>query len=161
MAVTLFLTQEVASLTLYLPCEWKSCGENSCYLDTGKKDYKVNPGRTANLYHKYFSEQLGVNTLEQIDLACKAGAVLDSSHHGFLNRNTEVAKCDHMIAFTFSEGDEPSDGGTLNTWNKCTSKSKVHIPLGTILQSNDNNHSQTSKRKSDSSVSKSSKLPKK
>jgi len=52
---------------------------------------------------------------------------LNTESHGFHNRNSQVAKSDYVIAFTWGK-EEPEDGGTLDTWNKSKGK-KIHISL--------------------------------
>lgn len=49
---------------------------------------------------------------------------------GFFARNSLIAKnCDHLIAFTFSNGESPTDGGTYDTWKKTSHKNKFHLNL--------------------------------
>ncbi len=120
----------ISKLTLYLPCKWK----NGKHIDTGGFDWKTNPGRSANKYHKIFSEEMGYDTLQQINNAIKKGATMVCSDQGFHARNTLIAKnCDIMIAFSWSDGDTPEEGGTLDTWKKCKAK-KIHISLNTLKE---------------------------
>lgn len=125
-AVRLYLEGFVSKLILHLPCEW----DNNQYIDYGVYDWKTNPGKTSNYYHRKFSSILGVDTLQEINEAIKKGAEVHI-HKGFHLRNNPVAICDYMIAFTWSPTNVPADGGTLDTWNKCVSN-KYHISL-TIL----------------------------
>lgn len=60
------------------------------------------------------------------------GAVLDTSSTGFHERNEQVAKSDYLIAFSWSEGSSPTEGGTKHTWDLCTN-TKIHIPLSLLL----------------------------
>lgn len=122
-AVQLYLDNFVSKLVLHLPCEWNQ----TQYLDTGVQDWRVNPGKTSNYYHSKFSSILGRNTLKEIALAIDKGAKVNI-HKGFHVRNTYVARCDYMIAFTWSDSNIPVGGGTLDTWNKCTSV-KYHVNL--------------------------------
>ncbi|CAH6419741.1 Hypothetical protein HVR_LOCUS818 [uncultured virus] len=125
-AVQLFLEGFASKLILCLPCEWKG----SQYLDTGVYDWRINPGRTSNYYHSEFSTAMNRSTLFEIQEAIDKGAEVQI-HKGFHNRNSSIANCDYMIAFTWSSTDVPADGGTLYTWNKCTT-TKYHISLTKI-----------------------------
>lgn len=128
-AVALFLGGfGFASLKLCLPCKWVE----SQHLDTGVDDWKTNPGRSANAYHRAFSKKLGKDTLFDIELAQQLGAVLVEGK-GFHERNTDVAKSDFLIAFTFGLNGKPKVGGTLDTWQKAApSTRKVHVSLATL-----------------------------
>lgn len=129
-AVSLFLRypERYGQLTLHLPCPLVFDTKKYQFEDTGSKDFRQNPGRSANMYHAPFSKALGRDTLEEIHIVEAIGARL-VVHKGFFARNTEVAKCcDMLLAFTWNEGDSPSEGGTLDTWNKCTVRKK-HISL--------------------------------
>jgi hypothetical protein len=93
--------------------------------------WTTNPGRSANNYHKYFSKIIKQNTLNQIEEAQSKGAKL-ICHSGFHARNVFVADSEYLIAFSFADGDEPTSGGTLDTWTKCRAKHKIHISLNTL-----------------------------
>jgi len=74
-----------------------------------------------------------VSSFDELHLAKAFKAKFSHSNKGFHDRNTTVAKgCDYLIAFTFGKGDQPADGGTLDTWKKCplASAKRVHFPLG-------------------------------
>lgn len=122
-AVRLYLEGYVSKLILHLPCAWSE----TQYLDTGNYDWRTNPGKTSNYYHSKFSTIIGFDSLDEISQAIKKGAEIHA-HKGYHARNTSVANCDYMIAFTWSPTDSPADGGTLDTWNKCTAQ-KYHISL--------------------------------
>lgn len=127
-AVELFLRKKVAGLTLYAPCAFAEAS----FVDTGSADWRTNPGKTSNYYHRLFSEKIGRNSLTEIATACARGAVLDTSGTGFHSRNSAIAaRATHMIAFTWSEEGKPTDGGTLDTWKKCAlaGEFKVHVSL--------------------------------
>jgi hypothetical protein len=66
--------------------------------------------------------------LAQIEEAHSKGATL-ICHSGFHARNGFVADSEYLIAFSFAAGDEPTSGGTFDTWKKCKGKYKIHIPL--------------------------------
>ena len=111
-----------------MPCSWISDNLASRYEDNDKKHWSVNPGRVANSYHDKFSKEIGCNTLEEIEQAKQMGAQIINGVHGFHARNTNIAKSDYLIAFTWSNSNTPIAGGTLDTWNKCTSH-KIHVSL--------------------------------
>lgn len=58
-------------------------------------------------------------------------------HGGFHARNTLIADSQNLIAFSWSDGDCPTSGGTLDTWTKSTAEYKIHLPLNS-LKANDN-----------------------
>jgi len=130
-AVSLYMLKDAASLTLFLPCKWISKGTESKYFDDGSYDWRKNPGRTSNSYHKKFSAMIGRNSLHEIEMSFKLGAKIDTTFAGFHNRNTEVAKSDILLAFTFGKSDKPDDGGTLDTWTKCKNH-KIHVQLPSL-----------------------------
>lgn len=123
LAVNLFLDNYVKNSTLYLPCDWNF--KNKKYLESINM---YDCGKVANSYHYYFSEKLGKNTLHEINDAISNGLSINTKYYGFKNRNTQVAISNYLIAFTFSKGNEPDDGGTKDTWNKSNSN-KIHICL--------------------------------
>ncbi|SNW61930.1 Hypothetical protein ORPV_26 [Orpheovirus IHUMI-LCC2] len=55
-AVNLYNNGYVKDLVLHLPCEWNE----GKYLDTGSRDWRVNPGKTSNYYHEQFSKKIGL-----------------------------------------------------------------------------------------------------
>lgn len=130
-AVQLFLdAPEMYELVLHLPCQldWKL----RQFYDNGMAP-KLNPGRTANYYHKQFSQKLERDTLADIFSAIDLGATVHL-YHGFFRRNTEIAKTsDVLIAFSFARGDRPSDGGTLDTWKKSDASRKLHFSLDKMI----------------------------
>lgn len=125
-AVQLFLEGYVKKLTLHLPCEFK----DGKYFETW--DNWQNPGKSANTYHTRFSDKLKRNTLEEIQKAIDLGATV-VVHKGFYARNSKVALSSYLIAFSWSEGNTPTDGGTLDTWNKSKSKNKRHVSLQSLV----------------------------
>jgi len=121
-AVTLFLRGKVDGLELHLPCEWNEM----MFVDTGVYYWKLNPGRTANAYHKQFSKHIGRSSLAEIEDAIGKGAKVHV-YKGFHERNTAIAlSCDKCICFTWDAGAEPRGGGSLDTWRKCQ-VDKEHI----------------------------------
>ena len=101
------------------------------FVDNGKPT-QSNPGRVANKLHKAFGEKIEEDTLKQIE-GCKLVGAKFQVHDGFKKRNDSVALSDYLIAFSWSEGEEPTKkGGTKDTWNKADTQKKVHIPLSTL-----------------------------
>jgi hypothetical protein len=123
-AVKLFNDKKVQSLHLHLPCKWTGVR----HLET-VGSWQVNPGRLANQCHFAFSRILGIDTLNEIEIARCLGATVKSDYKGFHDRNNAVANVDYLIAFTWSQGNCPEKGGTLDTWKKAKNAIKIHIPL--------------------------------
>ena len=130
--MTLFLQRKAAALTLHIPATWKSTGSGPRFVDNGKPS-QSNPGKVANKLHKTFSEKIDEDTFEQIESSRRLGGKLDV-HDGFKKRNDHIAKSQYLIAFSWSDGEEPTKGGTLDTWSKCTGN-KLHIPLSSVVNS--------------------------
>jgi len=132
-AVLLFLESmerdRQPGLTLYLPCAF--LGPDMGFEDTGVADWRVNPGRSANQYHRSFSHVVKRDSFADIHAALALGAVADSSRRGFHARNMEVAKAEYVIAFTFARGAEPGVGGTLHTWRHARG-TKIHFSLPVV-----------------------------
>ena len=136
-AVSLYLLDEVNGLMLHFPTKFITNEDDKPrFLDTGEKNWKTNPGRTANLYHDVFSNEIKDNSLQQIYSAIAIGAKY-REHKGFHVRNSFVAKSDYLIAFTWSDGEEPRKGtGTYDTWKKCSKGTRrMHIPLKSLVDS--------------------------
>ena len=86
----------------------------------------------ANKLHKGFGERIEENTLQQIE-SCKLIGAKFQVHDGFKKRNDSVALSDYLIAFSWSEGEEPTKkGGTKDTWSKAPTGNKLHIPLSSL-----------------------------
>ena len=58
--------------------------------------------------------------------AIVCGAIVNA-RDSFHERNMDIAKAEVLIAFTWSNGEAPLKGGTLDTWKKCTGR-KIHVP---------------------------------
>ncbi len=137
-AVLLFLRGFVGNLELHFPCKWMD-GWNPCF--EGKA--RASPGKYANQLHKEFSTKLCSYTnswdwssLDQIATARKKGAKCTVHMDGFHARNTAIAaSVGLLIAFSWSDGNTPKAGGTLDTWKKATSAQKIHVPLGSLIPS--------------------------
>ncbi|CAK9856659.1 unnamed protein product [Sphagnum jensenii] len=128
-AVALFLQGEADRLTLHLPCPFIRTVGKEGFKDSGKKDWRSNPGRTANIYHVQFSQALGRSSTREIALSIDRGATV-VTHAGFHARNCLVAKSSFLIAFSWGAGEAPDDGGTKDTWDKCpASTTRKHFSL--------------------------------
>lgn len=119
------------TLDLYLPCYI----ENDKFVngDLNKDDCAY----ALNNYHGQFSKKIGQDTISQIKMAERLGAILHYCKGGFKKeRNTMVAKSaqDLMIAYTYGQGTEPKDGGTKDTWDKSSARRKIHIALETLCK---------------------------
>jgi hypothetical protein len=119
-AVRLFLAHPESKLILHLPCKF-----DKKFEDTGVKDWRINPGNTANYYHSLFSKNEGIDSFGEIENAINSGAKI-LVYSGFHKRNAEVAKSDYTLAFSYSKGDYPTDGGTSFTWKLCKGI-KIHF----------------------------------
>ena len=111
LAVKLFLDKKAPGLRLFIPAEWK----DGAYYDSGVDDFKTNPGRTANYYHRKFQSVTGINGLSDIQIAKSYGAELYCCRGGFHGRNAMVAKSDFLLAMTFGNGPIVKAGGTEDT----------------------------------------------
>ena len=120
-AVKLFLLLNT-NLRLEIPCNWDF--DKKQYVDNGQYDWKSNPGRVSNLYHRQFQQATGINSLEEINTVLQNINCKYNIGTGFHNRNNEIAKSEYVIAFTFNS---ELDGGTLDTWNKSKSSSEKKI----------------------------------
>lgn len=118
-------------LTLHLPCEWVKVNNQYQFEDTGSADWRTNPGKLANYYHKKFCSRARLNSFAELQNAIEAGAETHI-HKGFHARNHLVAASDVLIAFTWADGDSPDDGGTKHTWDKSTGK-KIHVSLQSLV----------------------------
>ncbi|HSA76130.1 MAG TPA: hypothetical protein VLE02_01175 [Nitrosarchaeum sp.] len=128
LAVDYYNAEHRVKLTLYVPCKWTGAQ----YIDNGSYSWKINPGKTANYYHTLFSKALHRDTLSDIQEAVENGCKIIEGN-GFHDRNNKIAQCDIMIAFSWSESDDPNDGGTSYTWNKCGGAlEKVHVSLSKL-----------------------------
>jgi len=137
-AVSLFLAHadtEMGALRLHIPVSIDP--DTNEYSDNGKgMHWRVNPGYLANKLHAQFSRDVERDTFSELNEAAKKGAVLNSKHNGFHARNTTIATtCDYMLAFSWSAGDEPTEGGTADTWFKCNvpRDHKHHISMYSLV----------------------------
>jgi len=121
LAISLFKKKIRPSLHLHLPAELD--------FPNNRFSEKTRDGGIANYYHRQFSQKIGVDTLKSIcNIVQETYCTYDVSS-GFFARNRLVGDCDVLIAYTWGEGNQPADGGTLNTWKSSYAPIKVHIPL--------------------------------
>lgn len=126
LAVELFLRGHAGELTLHLPAP---------ITDKGwfEGPYK-SAASAANFYHANFSTVIGRHSIGEIVLASRKehchGTVqpIGAGYGAMFARNALVAECEQMLAYTFGQGDVPTDGGTKDTWDKCKGM-KLHVPL--------------------------------
>lgn len=130
-AVVLYLEGRAQDLTLFVPAPFVGLGLG--FRDTGNWDWRSNPGKTSNYYHKSFSKTTNRDSFRELESARLRGANFDSSRSGFHQRNTEIARnSDVMIAFSWSDSEQPEDGGTADTWSKFRGEKRRHVPLFTL-----------------------------
>jgi len=116
-------------LVLCLPCYFRSAE-----FDTSRGTANQRKtAHTANYYHDKFEEKTGEHSLQQIYIALQNGAH-QMVRDGFFERNKEVAKLatDLLLAFTFKQGNEPKQGGTLHTWRMSRAKERKHFNIGLL-----------------------------
>jgi hypothetical protein len=127
-AVHMFLNNPTKlKLILHLPAEFED----------GKFSESTPDGKTANFYHKQFSEKLGVDSLAQIKEAIRLGCDV-SYYGGFKIRNLYVARdSELMLAFTFGDDKNLKDGGTKHTFEEFLRKEirglGFHVNLNDLL----------------------------
>jgi hypothetical protein len=111
-AVQLFLDGAVKRLTLHLPCGWHDYEKHWAFEGNAV-------GQRLNQLHSAFIGVTGVDSWEQIQRAIQRGAEVRVNRGGFKARNSDVAEQGaSLLAFTFSGGPDPADGGTADTWAK-------------------------------------------
>lgn len=134
LAVYAFLHSRCNGLRLYLPAPLVQLVNGWRFQGIGPRS----SGGAANYYHDRFSRAIGEDTLAQIADAQKLGAEVnpESASAGFKSmfaRNRKIAQaCNAVLAYTFNSGDEPADGGTLDTWRQVQSTDRVHVDLGVL-----------------------------
>jgi len=126
-AIYLYLKHLDSHLTLHFPCKWDSTQKR--FINNGQSHWAANPGKLANSYHRSFTQKISEDTLGQIQLAIDKGAIIYDHYKGFHDRNSAVGKSQHMIAFSFSQTNEPTDGGTSHTWKHSKCPNKKHFTI--------------------------------
>src|SRR4051812_33419067 len=86
------------NLILHAPAEWDY--KKTKFNDSGKFDWRTNPGGTINYYHQKFSQKVGINSLEDIKKAIYSGFECKFIvTPGLMERNTKVAEdADYLVA---------------------------------------------------------------
>ena len=102
-------SQQFAGLELHLPCPFV----NSQFVGTDRASERT--AQTSNYYHRLFTRVVGTDSLRSLQRALDEDDVHFTVGRGFFDRNTRVAQCDIMLAFTWGGGNVPLDGGTKNT----------------------------------------------
>lgn len=132
-AVALFLMDYASEITLHLPAPLDGSGFVGPYKSAAS---------ATNYYHRMFSQIIGANSIGELIYTCehpKSHGSFQPPGDGFsafftCNRlvvqelNPET---DHMVAFTFGQGDQPADGGTRHTWDLFRSTNKKHFTIPT------------------------------
>jgi len=123
------------SLTLFLPYKLQQMANKVQFEDLQGSSWRDNPGKVLNELHSRFSDKMkeDFNSFNDLVSAQGLGATLDTSYHGFHNRNKQVAKSDYLIAFTWGNSKSgPKNGGTFHTWSNCKTVNKIHVPLSEL-----------------------------
>lgn len=115
-----------AGLELHFPCPFI----NSRFVGYTPKQSRV--ASVAMHYHRIFSTKVNVGSLRSLQRAIDEEDVEYTVSEGFFARNSKVADCDVILAFTWGEGTLPKDGGTRNTWDQSRAPVKRHFPLSAL-----------------------------
>ena len=115
-----------AGLELHLPCQL-------LVDDTFPKFDSSQCGQTLNGLQHQFSNICKFSSVQDLRCAVHLGASIRVHKKGFLERNLFVGNVDRLIAFTWNNGVKPKEGGTLHTWNHSSASMKVHVSLGSLL----------------------------
>lgn len=132
LAVHAMLSGWVRRLTLYFPAPLNN---------EGFQGPRGSAASAANFYHHKFSSIIGINSIQELITVSTMPGVRTHAEpvaHGYgamFSRNKKVAQAvNGVIAYTFGEGDQPADGGTLNTWNQIKSADRAHIALDSLAK---------------------------
>lgn len=129
-ALSLWLSRKetqlgIEDIHLHLPCEFDfGCRK---FVDRGSDDWRTNPGRTLNQYHRTFSLVVFGNKEESLNQISTLQPEQISVHSGFHSRNTLVAKSNFLLAYTFEK--QPTSGGTFDTWKKARKNGTICFPV--------------------------------
>lgn len=137
LAVSLMLAGEVQGLRLHLPVPF--------VREAVRFSESRDEGRIANYYHDLFTAALSATGLPHSSLrdllkvftlpTTAVASYSRSQGSSFKARNLVVAaEAERLLAFTWGDGGEPMDSGTLHTWNasKLPREHKHHISLLTM-----------------------------
>lgn len=118
--VQLYLDGVVGHLKLHLPCHFQ--------VQNASFDQASQEGRRLNDLHMAFHQRADSHSVLGIAAAIRKGAEIHVNPGGFKARNTDVAnEADALLAFTFSGGALPKDGGTRDTWEKFRARSDKRV----------------------------------
>jgi len=123
-AVSLYLSGDADTLTLFLPCMFDR---------THKKFFPEGEGKPAsiiNYYHEKFGKAVGGSSRDGLVKAEKKGAILIELD-GFMQRNIKVGEVDVLLAYTFGFG-IPSSSGTKHCWDNSPAAKKIHVGISTL-----------------------------
>jgi hypothetical protein len=131
-----------AAVKLYLKHADEGCGLIMCFpaaWDATRRRFDPRPtgfssasGLTLNELHAKFSNKTSSASLMEIQAAIDRGASYRIGK-GFFDRNRVIGMLsERLLAFTFGSSERPKEGGTLYTWEKCCSKNRLHVPLGSL-----------------------------
>jgi DNA helicase II / ATP-dependent DNA helicase PcrA len=129
LAVHAFLEGWCTGLELFLPAP---------FVDGKFQGPSQSAASAANYYHELFSKACRLDSPGQLRDAVVTGAVVtaqprQAGYAAMFARNHQVASaCTSVVAYTFGEGGQPADGGTLDTWRQIRGADKVHVPLASI-----------------------------
>lgn len=119
-AVALFLQGLGDSLTLHLPCKL----EKSRLTDS-----------QSDRLHRAFSWTSGRDSIAELNKVAETPKATVKTWRSYRERNDQIAKAAMIvIAFSWSNGNEPDSGGTKYTWNKAKCSQKIHVSLNHLTR---------------------------
>lgn len=130
-AVKLFLNKEVPKLKLFFPCRFdeSTVQFDPTPLNEHERQRGYSTGDTANKLHARFSRKMSTNSLGEIHMAIKKGAVVVVPKGGFFGRNALVAQSDILLAMTFGDHEWVKDGGVVEKDGKVKMGGTVHTVM--------------------------------
>lgn len=143
LAVYAYISGAIDALTLHLPAPLiRNAQGRAMYQELEGPNVKTHTARTANYYHRRFSEMIGYSTLDELYELSESPYVtiteepVSAGMGAFFARNKRVAQsANAVLAYTFDEGDFPINGGTADTWKKLEidPANRKHVSLLTLL----------------------------
>lgn len=129
LAVHAYLKGWCTRLELYLPAP---------FPDGRYQGPAQSAASAANYYHDLFSRACHLDSLAQLKKAVVTGAKATAQppragYSAMFARNRQVAAaCTAVVAYTFGEGEQPAEGGTLDTWRQINATDRTHISLASL-----------------------------